>query len=363
MTLFGKRPETLVRQRSPFNVGPPPASMRAAFVTPNDLFFVRNHGDVPAVDPDSFRLRIGGAVERPLELSLAELARFPPRELAATIQCAGNRRQELVTLREIPHELPWGCEAISNARWSGVALADVLAAAGPTAAARHVALTGLDETERHGRRFRFGGSIPLEKALAPEVLLATAMNGQPLPPVHGHPLRLVVPGWIGARSVKWLAEIALQGEPSDNYFQRVAYRLFPSRIGPENVDWEAGAMLGELPVNSILTTPEEGARLPAGATLLEGIAIAGGGRAVERVEISTDGGESWRTALLEPAPERWTWRFFRLAVELEPGERELVVRAWDSAAQSQPRDLAQVWNFKGYMNNAWSRVAVEAVGG
>ena len=262
---YGKHPATLVRQARPFNAGPPPERMRAGFLTATEDFFVRNHGDVPEVEAAAYRLKVEGAVERPLALSLADLARFPRREVTATLQCAGNRRQELVERKPIPNELPWGLEAVSTARWSGVALADVLAAAGPTAEARHLALTGLDETERHGHRFRFGGSIPLDKALAPEVLLATGMNGAPLPPVHGAPLRLVVPGWIGARSVKWLASITLQAGPSDNYFQRVAYRLFPAHVDADNVVWEEGAMLGELPVNSIVTSPRAGARLPAGA--------------------------------------------------------------------------------------------------
>jgi sulfite oxidase len=333
--------------------------MRAGFLTATEDFFVRNHGDVPEVEAAAYRLKVEGAVERPLALSLADLARFPRREVTATLQCAGNRRQELIERKPIPNELPWGLEAVSTARWSGVALADVLAAAGPTGEARHAALGGLDETERHGHRFRFGGSIPLDKALAPEVLLATAMNGAPLPPVHGAPLRLVVPGWIGARSVKWLASIRLQGEPSDNYFQRVAYRLFPAHVDADNVVWEEGAMLGELPVNSIVTSPRAGARLPAGGVRVEGLALAGGGRDVARVEVSADGGRSWRLARLGERRERWAWRLWELTIELPAGRHELVARAWDDAAQSQPPDLEQVWNFKGYMNNAWHRVAVE----
>ena len=146
-------------------------------------------------------------------------------------------------------------EAVSNAIWGGVALADVLAEAGPRAGALHAAFCGLDDTERHGKRFHFGGSIPIKKAMSPEVLLATEMNGEPLPPVHGFPLRVVVPGWIGARSVKWLHKVKLQPEPSDNYFQRVAYRLFPAAVGPDNVVWDEGAMLGEQATNAIVTSP------------------------------------------------------------------------------------------------------------
>jgi sulfite oxidase len=361
---FGKSPETIVRSETPFNSGPAPEALARHQATPNDLFFVRNHGDVPAIDAARHLLKVEGEVERPLTLSLADLAaRFPRREITATLQCAGNRRQELIDVRPIPNELPWGSEAISNARWAGVALADVLAAAGPTATARHAAFHGLDATERHGQRFTFGGSIPIAKALAPEVLLAWEMNGEPLPPVHGAPLRALVPGWIGARSVKWLAGITLQGEPSENYFQRVAYRLFPAATGPENVVWDAGTMLGDQPVNSIATTPRSGATLPAGAARFAGVAFAGGGRVVTRVELSLDGGGSWRQADLAAVSSPWAWRHWEISLDLPAGEHEVAVRAWDDAANTQPSAVEQVWNFKGYANNAWQRVRVRCTDG
>jgi sulfite oxidase len=359
MSAFAKHPRLIVRQDRPFNGGPPPEELRRDFVTPNELFFVRNHGDIPTVDPATFRLEIQGEVEHPLALSLADLARFPRREVTATIQCAGNRRSELVERKPIPHELPWGSEAVSNASWRGVALADVLAEARPTAAAKHAALCGLYDTERHGKRFHFGGSIPIGKALAPEVLLATEMNGELLPPIHGYPLRVVVPGWIGARSVKWLHKVKLQAEPSDNYFQRIAYRLFPAAVGPENVVWDEGAMLGEQAVNAIVTSPQAGERVAAGAVRIEGIALAGGGRTIERVELSPDGGTSWKQAHLEGDGGPWTWRLWSTELELVAGEHEIVARAFDSAGQTQPSGVDQVWNFKGYMNNAWFRVRFE----
>jgi sulfite oxidase len=368
-TPFGKSPGLLVRQSDPLNGGPRPELLLRGFHTPNDLFFVRNHGAVPEVAPAAYRLTVDGRVRRPLRLSLEEIRQLPRTSVTATLQCAGNRRLELMAHQPIHNELPWGTEAVSNAVWSGVPLREVLAAAEPRSRARHAAFTGLDETERHGHRFHFGGSIPMDKAMGPEVLLAYEMNGEPLPPVHGAPLRVVVPGYIGARSVKWLSRITLQEAPSDNYFQAKAYRLFPAHMGPETVDWEQGLMLGELPVNSVICAPEDGAIVPAGPAgrvRVAGWAMVGGGRQVARVEVSTDGGRTWAVAALDPErpgqPEdtRWAWRFWEAELDLPPGSHEVVCRAWDSAAQTQPEHPAQVWNFKGYANNAWHRVRLTA---
>ena len=359
MDLLGKRPGFLIRQDRPFNGGPLLADLGRSFVTPNDLFFVRNHGDVPVVDPETFRLEVKGEVDCPLSLSLDDFTRFPRRELVATIQCAGNRRSELVDLKPIPNELPWGSEAVSNARWGGVALADVLAAARPGPGALHASFCGLDDVERHGKRFHFGGSVPIAKAMSPELLLATEMNGEPLPPLHGFPVRVVVPGWIGARSVKWLHKVKLQAEPSDNYFQAVAYRLFPAAVSAENVVWEEGMRLGEQAVNVVVTTPLEGQVVSFGEVRFAGVAFAGGGRRVERVELSQNDGTSWVQASFLPGDANWAWRRWQAELNLETGAREVAVRAWDSAAQTMPPAVDQVWNFKGYMNNAWFRLRLD----
>lgn len=357
MTPYGKHSGLLVRQEEPFNGGPP-ADLLGGFITPNELFFVRNHGGAPEVDRAAYRLTVSGLVERPLSLSLDELRGFPRHTVTATLQCAGNRRLELMAQAPIPNELPWGTEAISNAEWSGVPLREVLAAAGLRSPARHAAFTGRDETERHGHRFHFGGSIPLAKAGSVEVLLADTMNGEPLPAVHGGPLRVVVPGYIGARSVKWLSAITLQEGPSDNYFQAKAYRLFPPSFGPDNVEWEKGMMLGESPVNSVILAPGEGERVPAGRVRVRGWALAGGDREIARVDVSADGGRSWQVADFETGGDAFVWRLWEASLDLGPGDHEIVCRAWDSAAQTQPEHPLQVWNFKGYANNAWHRVRV-----
>jgi sulfite oxidase len=356
----GKDPSLVVRQAEPRNAGPPLATLRVQEVTGNDLFFVRNHGNVPRIDPAAHRLVIDGLVENPLTLTLAEIHAQPAVRVTATLECAGNRRTEMMALKAIPGELPWGEDAISNAFWTGASLADLLARARPLPGARHVAFTGSDDVERHGKRFGFGGSIPLEKALAPDNLLAYEMNGAPLPALHGGPLRALIPGYIGARSVKWLSRIILEEEPSDNYFQAIAYRLFPPQVTAETVDWSTGTMLGELALNSVICTPAAGETVPPGAAWVKGYAIAGAGRRVEKVEVSADGGKSWAPAELHDDRGPWVWRFWRAALDLPPGAHELVVRAWDSAGETQPEKIETVWNFKGYMNTAWHRVRVTA---
>ncbi|HEY8020978.1 MAG TPA: sulfite oxidase [Thermoanaerobaculia bacterium] len=352
-------PRLAVRQERPLNAGPELAALRAQVVTPNELFFIRSHGDVPEVDAETFRLSVGGLVRRPLTLSLGEIRALPARTLTATLECAGNRRSQLIAVEPIPGELPWGEDALGNAFWTGAELARLLAEAEPLPEARHVAFGGLDEVERHGERFAFGGSIPLAKALSAEVLLAYEMNGAPLPPSHGAPLRALVPGFIGARSVKWLSRIELRETPSENYFQRRAYRLFPPAMRAETVDYEQGKMLEDLGINSVICTPRPGEVVAPGAVVVRGYAIAGGSRRVERVELSGDGGRNWSPVELFPDRGPWSWRFWRGALGLTPGsEHELVVRAWDSAGDGQPADPAAIWNFKGYMNNAWHRVRV-----
>jgi sulfite oxidase len=354
-----KHPAFIIRTPDPLNGGPPPDMLARSRITPPELFFVRNHGTVPALDPSDYRLVVGGMVQSRLSLSFEEIReRFPKIAVEATIQCAGNRRDELGAVEPIRHEVAWGAEAISNTVWAGARLRDVLEAAGADMAAGHVAFLGLDEVQRQRQTIGFGGSIPLEKALGSETLLAYEMDGVALPATHGFPLRVVAPGYIGARSVKWVAEITVQAEPSDNYFQASTYKLFPAHVRADTVDWSSGLMLGEMPVTAVICAPSGEASLSAGTTLVHGYAFAGGGRSVERVEISADAGATWIAATLLGTCERWAWRLWEAQVDLRPGARQLIVRAWDTAANTQPSDPAQIWNFKGYMNNAWHRVDV-----
>ena len=354
-----KEPSFHLWKRVPYNGEPAAAELYRSLVTPLERFYVRSHGEIPPVDARAYRLEVGGLVGRPLELSLDELkARFEVVELGATLDCAGNRRSQLLRVRDIPGEIPWRDGAIGNAVWRGIRLGDVLRAASPAPEARHACFVGLDEPDRAEAASRFGGSIPLAKALSPETLLAYEINGKPLRPEHGFPLRVVVPGYVGARCVKWLSAITLEREPSTNEFQRRSYKLLPPDMRESEIDWDRGFALGELAVNSAICIPADGAELPAGRIAVAGWAIAGGGRLVERVDVSADGGETWLEAELRGERDPWQWRLWRADLDLGPGEHELVARAWDSAASTQPEDAAKLWNPKGYANNAWPRIRV-----
>ncbi len=353
----------IVRTAEPFNAGPPPDLLSSEWITPTELFFVRNHGTVPEIHPDFYKLVIHGRVGRPAALSLDELLHaFPRRTATAALQCAGNRRREMLAVRDIPNEVPWDLEAISQAEWAGASLKEVLEYVGVGVGTAHVAFTSLDEVERHGERFGFGSSIPLAKALAPEVLLAYEMNGEPLTPLHGAPLRVVVPGYIGARSVKWLGEITLQDRPSTNYFQAVAYRHYPPEVDASSVDVAKGVMLGELFVTAAICSPRDGEVVSGGPVGVRGYAIGHGGSPVEWVEVSPDGGQTWTEARLGGEKREWAWRLWEAQVTLTGGQHVLMARAGDALGREQPEEVRETWNFKGYMNNAWHRIEVQVEG-
>lgn len=357
-----KSPAMITRSELPLNVEPPLKLLNQDYVTPKDLFFVRNHAPIPDIEATDYRLSVTGMVRRQLQLSLDDIAKnFSRSTVTATLQCAGNRRDELAVVAPIPGELPWSAEAIGNTVWSGVALREVLAEAGPAPEASHVSFIGLDQVVKGDRSFGFGGSIPIEKATSTEVLLAYEMNGEPLPPEHGAPLRVVVPGYIGARSVKWLSNIALQAEPSSNYYQAHSYKVFPPHVQADTVDWTEGLMLGELSVNAVICRPASGDTASAGSLLVEGYATAGGGRSVRRVDLTTNGGKTWTTADLAGADNPWAWRQWNAHLDLGPGRHQIAVRAWDSAANTQPENIETIWNFKGYMNNSWHKVEIVCV--
>ena len=354
-----KHPALIVHSPAPFNAEPPMDRLRRAFVTPQDLLYVRSHGDTPEIDTDIHRLGVGGRVARPLSLSLADLRReFEARTVRAVMQCAGNRRADMRAVRPVKGD-PWAGGAIGCADWTGVSLADVLDAAGAEAdEALHVAFESLDRCQCGGGAEPYGVSIPMPKARDRDVLVAFAMNGAPLEPEHGFPMRIVVPGFAGARSPKWLKTITVQDQPSGAHYQAADYKLYPPDMRPETEDLARGITIEAMPLNSAICEPACGTSLAAGRVEIRGYAVASD-RAVVRVDLSGDGGRTWIQAEIEPeAASRWSWTFWHGTLDLPAGERELCVRAWDAAGQTQPALPDETWNFKGYLSAAWHRVRV-----
>ncbi len=352
-------PGMIVHRREPLNAEPPGDRLRAALITPQDAFYVRAHGPIPTLARDGYRLKIGGAVAKPMDLTLDELqSRFRRRTVTAVMQCAGNRRSDMSAFKPVDGD-PWRVAAIGNAEWEGIGLDDVLREAGVQEnAGLHVAFEAHDDVEEEGRRFSYAVSIPLAKAMASETILAFSMNGETLTPAHGFPVRVVTPGFAGARSPKWLVSVTVQDRPSQSPIQQKMYKLFPREADKPTADWSRGTIINEMPLNSAICEPAPHAALQAGVTAVRGYAIATA-RRIARVEVSADGGRNWQQAELEQdldAP--WGWTFWSAGISLERGHRELVVRAWNSLGETQPNTIADVWNFPGYLCTAWHRVAI-----
>ncbi len=354
-SLSERKARLIVHGDQPYNAEPPLGRLRAAYRTPARDFYVRSHGDLPEIDPDSWRLIVDGAVGTALDLSLHGLrTRFPAVTVTATMQCAGNRRADMRAVAPVSGD-PWDGGAIGTADWTGVRLGDVLRGAGiGTDAGLHVAFESHDTVAGHP----YGVSVPRAKAMAPETLLAYAMNGEALLPEHGFPVRAVVPGFAGVRSPKWLRRITVQDHPSDNPIQAGDYKLYPADVTPETADPTRGHTIEAMPLNAAICEPARGAALAAGPNAVRGYAVAGD-RAVIRVDVSGDGGRRWAQASLEHAPEApFAWTFWTAELDLPPGEHELAVRAWDSAGQTQPARPDDTWNHKGYLCTCWHRVRV-----
>lgn len=329
-------------------------------LTPPGLHYVLTHYDIPYVPDDTpWQLALGGRVRCPLRLDLADLRTFPQVTTRVTLECAGNGRA-LLTPR--PVSQPWLVEAVGTAEWTGVPLRLLLAEAGAEPGAADVVFTGADHGVERGVEQDYARALPMAVALGrdPEVLVAYEMNGGPLPPQHGRPLRLVVPGWYGMAHVKWLREVTVTDVPFTGFQQTVAYRL---RRDPE----DEGEPVTRIAPRALLVPPgfpdfmSRARVVRPGPVTLEGRAWSG--RApVTRVEVSTDAGHTWGEAELEPdAGHRWAWRRWRHSWTAVLGEHVLSARATDAEGHGQP--LEQPWNRGGFANNVVQRVPVLCVDG
>ncbi|MET9893168.1 sulfite oxidase [Streptomyces sp. NPDC006465] len=323
-------------------------------VTPPGLHYVLTHYDIPYTEEASWQLVLGGRVRRPLLLGIDDVKAYPAVRQRVTMECAGNGRA-LLTPR--PVSQPWLVEAVGTAEWTGVPLRVLLAEAGVGQDAVDVVFTGADHGVERGIEQDYQRALPLEVARGdePEVLVAYAMNGAPLPPQHGHPLRLVVPGWYGMAQVKWLREITVTETPFRGFQQAVAYRL-RQEAGDE------GEPVTRIAPRALMVPPgfpdfmSRARAVRPGAVTLEGRAWSG--RApVTGVEVSTDDGRSWSPAELDRDDgHRWAWRPWRFSWTATSGHHVLSARATDAEGHTQPLD--QPWNRGGFVNNLVQRVPV-----
>lgn len=323
------------------------------WLTPASHFFVRNHMHEPSeLDAASWRLTVGGEVEKPFTLALSDLSKMETHSVVNTLECAGNGRA--LYRPQVPG-IQWGKGALGTGRFSGFRLSDVLQRAGIKSSGKHVMFRGLDEVP--GKVPPFIRSIPLEKALDHDTLIATHMNGSPLTKHHGFPARALVPGWVGSASCKWLTEIKVLDAEFVGNFMNPGYRLPNHPVKPgEAVNPDDTHPVTALGVKSVIAGPNDGGKLKAGVIRVHGAAWAGEAD-VTSVEISTDGGATWNPAGLGRDHAHYAWRLWSYDWKAtKAGEYTILSRATDSQGRTQP--MESVWNPSGYLNNAIDKVTV-----
>ncbi|KAJ0988865.1 hypothetical protein J5N97_007221 [Dioscorea zingiberensis] len=372
-----RHPCLRINAKEPFNAEPPRNALVSSYVTPTDLFYKRNHGPIPVVDDiKRYHVFIGGLIEKPGQLSMDDIRKLPKYNVTATLQCAGNRRTAMSKTRTV-RGVGWDICALGNATWGGAKLSDVLELVGiskltavSSLGGKHVEFTSVDKCkEEKGGPYK--ASIPLSQATNPEadVLLAYEMNGEILNRDHGYPLRVVVPGVIGARSVKWLDRIDIIDEECQGFFMQKDYKMFPPSVNWDNIDWSTRKPQMDFPVQCAICSFEDVDVVPPGKITVSGYAVSGGGRGIERVDISVDGGKSWIEANRyqkcgvpyasdDINSDKWAWVLFKAVVDV-PEKAEIIAKAVDSAANVQPEKVDDIWNLRGILNTAWHRVQVQ----
>ncbi len=324
------------------------------FLTPNHLFFVRSHFGPPATTLSPWKFEVDGLVDRPASMSLDDLrSRFETVTLPAVLQCSGNGR---AYFKPTIAGVGWDRGAVGNAEWTGVRLIDLLNQAGIKPDAAHVQLHGAD-LPPNPKTPAFFRSIPLARALDPSTIVATHMNGEPLPRLHGGPLRLIVPGWAGNHWIKWLRKVTVSRDEAPGFYQQTGYKI-PKVPTPPDVMLKPSDVVPvtTLNVKSLIARPLEGATLPAGRVEVRGVAWTGDGT-VEKVEVATGPDGPWQLANLEGPDQAGTWRTWTLPWDAKPGKQTLRVRATDSNGQTQGETTP--WNKSGYLWNGIDQVSCE----
>ncbi|TKR58740.1 hypothetical protein L596_030149 [Steinernema carpocapsae] len=365
-----RHPALLVNSQKPFNAEAPPSLLLDNFRTPNELFFVRNHLPVPEIQISNHKLNVEGlGIKKPINLSVDVLKKkFKSTYVTSVVQCAGNRRADMNDYKKV-QGLMWTGTAISNAKWTGVKLRDILISAGVDPNSKdikHVHFEGAD-IDPTGKPY--GASIPFTKAMSDEVIVAYDMNDEPIPRDHGFPLRLVCPGNVGARQVKWLTCIRTSTEESPSHWQQKDYRAFSPAVGfGDQLNFQSVPAIQEYPVQSAFCSPAPNFKVDRSDETINvaGYAWSGGGRGIIRVEVSPDGGKTWHSAELEHDPEQdmdhmWAWTLWKASIKIPENLKtlDLVCKATDRAYNTQPETASGIWNVRGLLHNAWHRVPVE----
>ncbi len=323
-----------------------------SWLTPNDVFFVRQHLPRPKIDANAYRVSLDGRVAKKLELSLDELRKMRQYTVPATLECTGNARG---FFRPRVPGIQWGRGAIGNAEWSGPRLSDVLKLAGANVDSAYVNFNGADTGV--AKTPDFIRSLPMSKALHPATLLALNMNGAALPELNGFPLRLIVPGWDGTSWVKWVTTVSVVNEPNSGFFMNPAYRFPEHPVAPgAAANPEDLKVIEGMPVKSFITSPSDQEKVSMASTVLRGIAWAGEER-VTSVAVSTDGGSKWTEAELSPQSLPFAWRLWSLKWQPpRPGYYTILSRSTDSAGRVQP--VVATWNPSGYLYAAIDRIGI-----
>ncbi|MDQ3117209.1 MAG: sulfite oxidase [Verrucomicrobiota bacterium] len=325
----------IIREKDPANLEMPFGELEG-FLTPNEQFYIRSHFPVPETDLATWRLRIEGKVQTAREFSLEDLRKLPATTLPATLECAGNGRVFLVPKVK---GAQWGLGAVGNAEWTGVSLGEILRASGIETGATEVILEGADrgkisDPPKPAGEIHYARSVPLGKALE-GVLLASEMNGEPLTPAHGFPLRAIVPGWYGMAAVKWLQRIIVTDRPFNGYYQTVDYAFWQRD--------DTGVRLipiTEMHIKASIARPGINEVVAAGSTCKVAGAAWTAEADIVKVELSTDGGSSWKMASLGKEKARHSWQLWEYdwSVPSTPGRRVLLARATDSRGRTQPME-------------------------
>ena len=365
-----RHPALIANSKEPFNAETPRALSTDSLITPNDIFYVRNHLPVPDLSEDDVTLTMSGeGLSNKIEFGVHDLkTKFRKTTITVAIQCAGNRRSEMSNIKKVKG-LSWSSNAISNAEWGGVLLSDLLKSVNfdkENKNIKHIHFEGADQDPTGAF---YGASIPADRLIEKNcpILIAYEMNGEPIPRDHGFPLRLVAPGIVGARSVKWLKSITFSSDEYGGHWQQNDYKPFSPNIDWHNVDFKKAPAIQELPVTSAICYPSDGSKFSYDEEKVnvKGYAYSGGGRGIIRVDLSNDGGKTWYTANLTQADQdidnMYSWTLWECEIPIPEncnGEMEIVCKAVDSSCNTQPESVGPVWNLRGVLNNAWHRVKV-----